>query len=229
MKALPPGGWKKVRTRMNDHDRSLVELSAFLAERLKRPLPGPDAHSAMFPVTKENVRLKFESPSPARRGSVLILLYEDEGGVFFPLIKRPAYTGVHGGQISLPGGKAEEDETAVQTALREGEEEIGIDARKVTTVGTLTAFNVLVSNIFITPVVGVYRGVPAFRPDPHEVERVLVYPLSELLNQDEILKREILSSGSVPLIAPHFAAGEEIVWGATAMVLNEFRVVLRGG
>lgn len=212
---------------MNAHDTSLDALADFLQERLQRPLPGAAAHASMFPLTRGNLRPKFKSSVPDRQGSVLILLYEQDGGVYFPLIKRPSYPGVHGGQISLPGGKADPGEAPAETALREGEEEIGIDSGSVTVLGQLTGFMVLVSNIFITPVVGIYRGLPTFKPDPREVERVLVYSLGELMRLEEIPKKEILSSGSIPLMAPHFEVGDEVVWGATGMVLNEFRMVLR--
>lgn len=213
---------------MNDHGMSLDAMAAFLEARLSRPLPGSSAHTVMFPVAASGIGFKYKSTIPQREGSVLILLYEDEGGLYFPLIKRPAYPGVHGGQVSLPGGKAEQGETPVETALREGEEEIGIDSRKVTVVGQLTAFNVAVSSIFVTPVVGVYSDKPAFRPDPREVERVLVFSVSKLRQQEEVLSREVRSGGSIPLMAPHFEIEKEIVWGATAMVLNEFRMVLQG-
>lgn len=213
---------------MNDHGMSLDAMAAFLEVRLSRPLPGSTAHTAMFPVATSGIRFKYKTTMPQREGSVLILLYEDESGLYFPLIKRPAYTGIHGGQISLPGGKAEPGETPIETALREGEEEIGIDSRRVKVMGQLTSFNVAVSSIFVTPVVGVYNDRPEFRPDPREVERVLVFSVSKLQQQEEVLNREVRSSESIPLIAPHFEIDEEIVWGATAMVLNEFRMVLRG-
>lgn len=222
------GGWMKGEFTMNDHGMSLDAMSAFLEARLSRPLPGSAAHTSMFPLTAGGIRFKYITTMPQREGSVLILLYEDEGGLYFPLIKRPAYPGVHGGQVSLPGGKAEPGETPVETALREGEEEIGIVSHKVKVIGQMTGFNVAVSSIFITPVVGIYTERPEFRPDPREVERVLVFSVSKLQKQEEVLSREVRSNGSTPLIAPHFEIDEEIVWGATAMVMNEFRMVLRG-
>lgn len=214
---------------MKDHNMSLDEMAAFLKARLTRPLPGSAAHSVMFPVAARGVRFKYKNKGPQRDGSVLILVYEGDGGLYFPLIKRPTYPGVHSGQVSLPGGKAEPGETPVETALREGEEEIGINSGSVRVVGLLTAFNVAVSGVFVTPVVATYTGRPVFRPDPREVERVLLFPLSRLQQQVDIISREVRSAGSIPLMAPHFEIEEEIVWGATAMVLNEFRMVLQGG
>lgn len=213
---------------MSDREKSLTAMTAFLQERLRQPLPGLAAHTVMIPFAAGGIRFKYKTTAPSRRGSVLILLYEGDHGVYFPLIKRPAYTGVHGGQVSLPGGKADPGETAIETAVREGEEEIGIDRGKVIPVGELTSFTVSVSNIFITPVVGIYSDTPKFKPDVREVDKILVYSVSDLLRQEEIPNREILASGNLPLVAPHFQVDDEIIWGATAMVLNELRMVLRG-
>lgn len=211
-----------------DDELNLPDLTRYLQDRLQQPLPGVTAHKAMFPASDKKVRAKLRATVTPRQGSVLLLLFQQAGDIYFPLIKRPAYAGVHGGQVSLPGGKAEAGETALQTALREGEEEIGINVDRVTALGQLTSFNVLVSNIYITPIVGVYEGVPEFVPDPHEVDRVLLGSVSQLRLQREIPKREVLSGTSLPLIAPHFEVQREIVWGATAMILNEFRLLLRG-
>ncbi len=211
-----------------DGEFDLSELARYLEERLQQPLPGTTAHEAMFPSSRGNRRPRYRASAPVRQGSVLLLLFQQAGEIYFPLIKRPAYAGVHGGQVSLPGGKAEPGETVLQTALREGEEEIGIHGDRVTALGQLTSFNVVVSNIYITPIVGTYEGVPEFIPDPREVDRVLLGSVSQLRLQREITKREVLSGTSLPLIAPHFEVQREVVWGATAMILNEFRLLLRG-
>ena len=87
----------------------------------------------------------------------MILLYEDNGEIKFPLIKRPDYAGTHGGQISLPGGKTEPGEDSIQTALRETHEEIGISGGDVEVLGRLSEFHVIPSNYMITPVVGTIR------------------------------------------------------------------------
>jgi hypothetical protein len=66
-----------------------------------------------------------------------------------------------------------------------------------------------------------------FRPDPYEVARILSFPLSDLLNDDAIKQKEIVAAGKFRMMAPHFEIDGEIVWGATAMMLNEFRTILR--
>src|SRR5262245_26833582 len=120
------------------------ELVEQLRRRLKDgPLPGSSAHEPLRAQSVGDKRPVFEHKTPPKPGSVLILLYPDRGEIRFPLMKRPEYLGAHSGQVSLPGGKAEEGETAVETALREGEEEIGIRSGDVEVIGTLSPFFVI--------------------------------------------------------------------------------------
>jgi len=198
-----------------------------LADRLKNPLPGPKAHEPLRATPIGPIKPKFEHQLPPKPGSVLILLYEQAGKIMFPLTKRPDYLGTHGGQISLPGGKTEPGESYIDTALREAEEEIGIAAHQIEIVGALSEFFVIPSNFLVTPVVGVLRGVPEFNPDPKEVVKILHGSLDDLVREDAIHTKEILAAKMFPMLAPHFEIEQEVVWGATAMILNEFRWVVQ--
>jgi 8-oxo-dGTP pyrophosphatase MutT (NUDIX family) len=198
-----------------------------LSERLKHELPSALAHDPLRAVPVGPFQPKFKSHAPTRPGSVLILLFPDEGDIKFPLIKRPEYIGVHGGQISLPGGKAEAGENSIETALREAEEEIGVDSHSVSILGRLTEFHVIPSNFLITPVVASIERKPEWIPDPYEVAGILTGRISELIREDAVRTTEILAAGQYRMNAPHFNIENEIVWGATAMMLNEFRMVLR--
>lgn len=198
-----------------------------LSNRLKLALPSAHAHDPLRAIPVGNELPKFEHKLPPRPGSVLILLYEHEARVWFPLIKRAEYNGAHSGQISLPGGKAEEGEDPVETALREAKEEIGIDPGRVVVIGRLSEFYVVPSNFLVTPVVAYYDGTPEFVPDPHEVVRILHGDVDEIMRDDAIRTREIVAAGRYRMNAPHFEVDNEVVWGATAMMLNEFRFVLR--
>ena len=198
-----------------------------LSERLKHELPSVLAHDPLRAVPVGQLKAKFKTDRPTRPGSVLILLYQDEGDIKFPLIKRPEYVGAHGGQISLPGGKAEAGENAIETALREAEEEIGVDSRSVSILGRLTEFHVIPSNFLITPVVASIDRRPVWIPDPYEVAGILTGSISELIKDDAVRTTEILAAGQYRMTAPHFNIDNQVVWGATAMMLNEFRMVLR--
>lgn len=198
-----------------------------LAERLKQPLPGAQAHEPLRAVPTGLIKPKFEHSLPPRLGGVVMLIYEEEGILKFPLTKRPDYLGTHGGQISLPGGKAEPGETQIETALREAEEEIGVPRHDIEVLGTLTEFFVVPSNFLVTPVVGLLKQPPNFIPDPKEVVKILHGSINELIKPDAVKVKEIMAARMFPMQAPHFEIEGEVVWGATAMMLNELRLVLR--
>ena len=103
------------------------ELTSFLEKRVQQPMPGGLAHQKMKPKMANGAPLKMKHATPPRKGGVLILLYEEDGMVRFPLIQRPSYEGIHSGQMALPGGRYEpQDQDQYHTALRESEEEIGV-------------------------------------------------------------------------------------------------------
>jgi 8-oxo-dGTP pyrophosphatase MutT (NUDIX family) len=198
-----------------------------LAERLTQPLPGAPAHEVARAESIGDLRPIFEHSFPPRPGSVLILLYPDGNRICFPLTKRPDYLGAHGGQISLPGGKAEGNETMTETALREAEEEIGINRKDVTVLGKLSDFFVIPSNFMVTPIVATTSKRPVFVPQAREVVKILEGDVEELIREDALKTKSITVSKIYNLNAPHFEIEGETVWGATAMMLNEFRMVLR--
>ena len=206
---------------------NFTELCSALKLRLGRPLPGEKAHELFRARPVGDIRPLIDHKDPPRPGGVLLLLYEDQGIVKFPLIKRPEYTGAHSGQVSLPGGKSEPGEDAFQTALRECEEEIGVAPHAVRIIGRLSDFYVIPSNYIVTPVVASVAVKPVFRPDPHEVARIIEGRLADIAAEDAMKEKEIIAAGKYRMMAPHFEVENEVVWGATAMMLNEFRTVLR--
>lgn len=199
-----------------------------LDRRLKDALPGRVAHEPIRAVPIGTDLPNFGHKMPPKPGSVLILLYPDaEGAISFPLIKRPEYTGTHSGQVSFPGGKAEAGEDAIETALREGEEEIGIDRKNVRVIGRLSDFFVIPSNFMVSPIVAVADTAPTFVGDQVEVAKVLTGKLFDLLPDDAVHRTELVAAGRFRMDAPCFEIDGEIVWGATAMMLNELRLVTR--
>jgi len=197
-----------------------------LKQRLSGKLPGAEAHNLLRAIPTGTIP-SFEHKTPPRPGSVLIAIYPETGQLYFPLIKRPDYMGAHSGQISFPGGKAEPGETPIETALREAREEIGLDAGEVQVIGKLSDFFVIPSNYLVTPIIGIVNGKPLFVPDAYEVSRILQGNLFDILPEDAIKTSEILAAGRYRMMAPHFEIEGEIVWGATAMMLNEFRWIVK--
>lgn len=208
-----------------------VDFLSFITRldgRLKEVLPGRDAHEPIRAVPVGNDLPSFNHQLPPKPGSVLILLYPgSDGKIKFPLIKRPEYTGAHSGQVSFPGGKAEAGENAIDTALREGEEEIGISKSEVQVIGRLSEFFVIPSNFQVVPVVAYATAPPVFVADKVEVARVLIGDLFDILPSTAVRKTEILAAGRFLMNAPNFEIDGETVWGATAMMLNELRLIVR--
>lgn len=209
-----------------DSFTSMQELIGKLSARLTQPLPGRVAHEKMLPGMSPNFRIKHTSDP--RRGAVLILLFEGDGEIKFPLIQRPVYEGVHSGQMALPGGKFEQgDDHLVATALRETQEEIGVSAHRIQVIGVISEFFVAASNHLVLPVIGYTTDYPQFVPEPREVEEIVLAPLTELLDETRIKETEIITSGGYRIHSPYFELQGKVVWGATAMILSEFVHIIR--
>jgi len=169
-----------------------------------------------------------EIPGTAKLAGVLVLLFpaEDDEALHFALMKRTEYPGVHSGQISLPGGRREGDETFIATALRETEEELGANADSVEIVGSLTPLYVPPSDFEIHPAVGYTPTRPVWIPDPNEVAEILEVSAALLLD-DSYKGFEFLERGDVKIEIGYYRVGEHKVWGATAAMLSEFEMRLR--
>jgi len=205
----------------------LESLSLFFEDRLKQDMPGELAHSLMQPKLMSGSNIRFNHLTQPKEGGVLILLYEEDGVVKFPLIERQDYDGIHSGQISLPGGKKENaDGDLVQTALRETEEEIGISRSEVRVLGSLTQFFVGASNYDILPVIGMLSIAPEFEPDQREVKEIITPPIIDLLDSEKRRTKDIKVRNGYMLSSPYFDLESKMVWGATAMMLSELVSVL---
>lgn len=206
----------------------LNALTQFLQKRLKESMPGMEASKLMFPTLANGNRIKMEHDEEPRAGAVMILLFQDGDTVRFPIIQRPVYVGVHSGQMALPGGKSEEtDADLIETALREMEEEIGVPASEVEVIGSLSSFYVAVSNFQILPVIGVIRSSPNYIPQESEVAGIISADVAHLISEDFLKEKEMVVTGGVVLKSPYFDLEERVIWGATSMMLNEFKVILK--
>jgi 8-oxo-dGTP pyrophosphatase MutT (NUDIX family) len=124
----------------------------------------------------------------------------------------------HAGEISFPGGRRDEGEELIDTALREAEEEIGLSRDNVEVVGALPPIGTFVTNYKISPFVGLIEGGMRFEPNPAEVESVLVASLDELAAAYE--KRRLVRRG-VPIKTDTYLVADKLIWGATARILAE--------
>ncbi|GGN01699.1 coenzyme A pyrophosphatase [Dyadobacter beijingensis] len=206
---------------------ALESFSAFteqLTNQLKSPLPGETAHRVMQSTSK--LRLTFKPNARTRKSAVLILFYPYQNHIYFPLILRPAYDGVHSGQVAFPGGRYElTDENLIRTALREAQEEIGLRLTDVKILGALTELFIPASNFHVLPVVAAMPYRPDFYPDPREVEDIFEIKLEEISDVDIIGSSDIQVRGE-QVHAPHYMVQGYKIWGATAMMISELLAVL---
>ena len=166
---------------------------------------------------------------PAREASTLLLLYPGEDGELqIPLTVRQESLRAHAGEVSLPGGAAEEDDATRQaTALRETHEEIGVDSDQVEILGALDDIWIPVSNFELRPFVGAARVRPDLEPQTDEVALIVELPVRELLHEGAI-SDEIVHGPGWTLRVGGYRAGGQLVWGATARALAMFASVLQG-
>lgn len=150
-----------------------------------------------------------------------MLLYPCRDELHLALTQRTDTLPNHKGQVSLPGGAWEPGESFAQTALREAQEELGIDPAQVQIIGGLTALFIPPSRYCIHPIVGYVAIQPTFQPDPHEVAEVLEVPLANLIDP-AVVREELWSWEGLDMYVPIYNLNDHKVWGATAMVLAEF-------
>ena len=195
---------------------------------MQRPLLGLEAQARMAPPYRRDQIAMMLNPPACKRAGVLILLYPLDGQLCFPLTKRPESVEYHKGQISLPGGSQENGETLCQTALREAQEEVGVNAACVEVIGQLSQLYVPPSNFCIQPFVGYAAHRPSFQVEAVEVAELIEAPLDALLDPATVRVEDWDLRGGVWSI-PFFQFGLHKVWGATAMILSEFVAMLTQG
>lgn len=190
-------------------------------------LPGQKAHEMMMPSIRRSMPMDLSKITNAKLSSVLLLLYPNDGKVMFPLTKRHDYNGTHGGQISLPGGKIEGNESRIQTALREAEEEIGIGQNDVEVIGSLTEMYIPPSNFKVLPVLGMLDQRPSFVKEDYEVESILEVSIDEVFNTKNHKVMDMPVRNTTLKNTPYFDIQGHVVWGATAMILSELVALIK--
>lgn len=192
-------------------------------------LPGKVAHAELSPLPLKSRHLHYSKAADYRVGAVSLLFYNKANKPHFVLTQRHDYDGAHSGQISFPGGKYEEvDLVPRQTALRETEEEIGVKDVDVNVVKGLSDLYIPPSNFLVYPFVGFLEKEPMFVIDTFEVKELIEVPV-EFLFETKIQYKplsELAGDSSYDKDCPCFVYNDKVVWGATAMILNEMRHIL---
>ncbi|MEO8759977.1 MAG: CoA pyrophosphatase, partial [Bacteroidia bacterium] len=150
------------------------EFTEVLKDKLQNhPLPGQDAQYIMAGDNIRHKKIDLSALSNYKKSAVCLLLYEHDHNVYFALMKRPATHQFHAGQIALPGGSCDGDETYEQTAMRELDEETGVTISEENILGRLTPLYIPVSNFYIQPIVACINSKPLFKPSIDEVEELI--------------------------------------------------------
>jgi 8-oxo-dGTP pyrophosphatase MutT (NUDIX family) len=177
-------------------------------------------------LTADDLEKQHEAArGPLKPAAVLLLVVNHPGDPTVVFTQRTAHLADHGGQISFPGGRVDEDDrTPEHTALREAEEEVGIPADRIEILGRLPEYRTG-TGYSVTPIVGWAEPPLTFRPDPHEVADVFEVPLAFLLDagnhryESAFYKGRMRKYWAMPY-------GERFIWGATAGMLVTFHRIL---
>jgi len=188
-------------------------------------LPGEESQQKMRVNYDQSIELPF-SKNNSTASAVLILLYLEDNEIHFFLTKRSNELEHHKGQISLPGGTQEENEELTHTALRETQEEIGINKTSISIIGSMTPLFVPVTGFMIHPFIGYSSNKLEPTPDPSEVEAIFSVNISDLLNEtNQTIEKRNIRGYDVEV--PYFKLNNYEVWGATSMILSEFRDLIK--
>jgi len=164
-----------------------------------------------------------------RKAGVMALFYPSiNKSTNLLLILRKTYKGVHSNQVGLPGGKAEKsDDGLLTTALRETYEEVGVVPKDITVVKKISEIYIPPSNFIVQPFIGLYKNPKPFIKQESEVELILEVPIKDFLDEGLIVSKKLTTSYAVDIEVPAFELNGYIVWGATAMMLNEIKELLK--
>jgi 8-oxo-dGTP pyrophosphatase MutT (NUDIX family) len=132
----------------------------------------------------------------------------------------------HAGEISFPGGRIDPGETEVAAALREANEEVGLDPAAVEIIGELDHLATVVSRSHIVPIIGRAATQLSLAPQSPEVERIMWVPLAELVRADTYRAERWVFPGGERVLY-FFELDDETVWGATARILIDLLSRLR--
>lgn len=205
--------------------RDNKDFPGWLSHRAKKALPGRLAHATMMPNDVARPQAS-DAPAHAMQSAVLMLLYPHAEQWHIVLIVRSDDGGPHGGQLALPGGRAENvDADLIATAFRESVEEIALPVQAAEYVATLSPLYIPVSNFLVTPIVAAAAQLPLLHPSDAEVAAIRYVPLQDMY--DSIADVSISTSQGLFNVKAYTLEDGGIVWGATAMMLSELGVLWR--
>lgn len=203
------------------------EFIVKLKNKIEKPLPGISAQYEMAHIKREKILYNSNESKEYKPSAVLILIFPNNNNQpTILLIERNSYNGYHSGQIALPGGKAEINDDSLQvTALREFFEETGSDITP-TIIGKLTPVYIPVSKFMVQPYIAYANKKPNFSINTREVAELIEWEILHLLDSNTIKQTTVEPTLGYKLKTPYFDVNGKVLWGATAMMLNELKWII---
>jgi len=205
-----------------------TQFQQYIPTLKNNPLGGLEAQFNLAPEIRKQYSddmIKIRNPKSA---GVLALFYPGiKNQTRFLLTLRASYNGTHSAQISFPGGKKEmNDFDLKQTAIRETFEEVGVLENDIQVLKKMTDAYIPPSNFLVTPFIGMVDYQPVFKPN-NEVETIIEVKLADLLDDKNIIIKNMNTSYMKNVDVPCFKLNDYIVWGATAMILSEIKQLFK--
>ena len=194
------------------------------------PLPGQDSQFKMSPPYRMDlIAQQKEAMKHSKKAGVMALFYPDMSyETKLILILRKTYKGVHSAQVGFPGGKLEpQDKSLEYTAVRETQEEVGVPLKDIKVIKAMTEVYIPPSNFTVHPFMGITTKTPKFVKQDDEVEDLIEVTLKDFIDDNLMTSRLIMTSLQKEVEVPAFHFNGHIVWGATAMMLNEVKDLLK--
>ncbi len=184
---------------------------------------GIDVQLKMAPKIRKHLLKNKQFNSPVKAAVLAFFYPSKDNKTYFLLTKRAKYNGTHSAQISFPGGKFESNDISlINTAIRETEEEVGVNSKDIEIFREMTDIYIPPSNFIVRPFLGFTNTYPTFIKN-EEVDEIIEISLKDFMNEKNISETILSTSYAKKMTVPCFVLNGYTVWGATAMILNEIR------
>ena len=207
-----------------------MDFSTFLSKIEHYKIAKIGGQNAQFKLApSQRIRFNFDKikAKNPRKAAVLVLFYPNQQNkTTFLLTKRASYNGTHASQISFPGGKFETSDINLSTtALRESNEEVGINLNEINIFKTMSNVYIPPSNFLVTPFLAYTTKTPKFKTN-YEVENIIEVTLKNLFNHNLETTTFVTTLYAKNWEVPCYAFNNFTIWGATAMMLSEIKQLL---
>lgn len=212
---------------MNINALSASELKSHLIQAWDSRLAGNRAHSRMMSYAREDAAKARSMVPPPKESGVMMMLFPEHNKWHTLFMLRPENQGVHSSQLSFPGGKKEMDDPSIMhTAIREAREEVGVVISESQIIGSLSEVYIPPSHFLVQPFVAILDQQPLWTPNADEVHELIKQPIDFFLTDGIIEMKEVfIPRYEQKLQVPSFNIQGKVLWGATAMMIQEFRML----